>query len=93
MVSITPRPLYPGKIPYTRLGALSGRPGFVRKTSPLPGLVARKARPLKSVYTDYATQASTDLKSNKIESKKLFYFGDGGFILISVMRVVLTVLF
>ena len=43
-----------GYLWYRRLGGPQGRPGRVRKTSPLPGFDPRTVQPVASRHTDYA---------------------------------------
>jgi hypothetical protein len=60
VVSITPRPLYPGKdlVPlYRRQGGPQGRSGRLRNISPAPGFDPRTVKPVASLYTDWAILA------------------------------------
>ena len=56
-----PTALIPGKTNYPlyrkEAGWAQGRPGRVRKISPLPGFYPRTSQPVASCYTDYAIPA------------------------------------
>jgi len=72
------RTLPPGKTRYPyyrRLGGPQGRPGQVRKISPLPGFDARTVQPVGRRYADYATRPPKldrqNIKSGAICSRVL----------------------